>query len=347
MMAFLLDYGLFLAKAVTVVVAIAVVLGLIVGAASKNKGTQTSSVKVKKVNDYFKDMSDSLLEAISSSDHLKQVKKTAKKDEKAVKKATKKGDKGTKSRVFLLDFDGDMKASAVDQLREEITAVLSQAKDTDEVVVRLESGGGMVHSYGLAASQLDRIRAQGVPLTVCVDKVAASGGYMMACVADKILAAPFAMIGSIGVVAQMPNIHRLLKKHDVDVELHTAGEHKRTLTLLGENTEEGRKKFIEDLQEIHLQFKDFVKSHRPSVNIDEIADGQVWLGTKALEMKLVDELQTSDSYLVALSKVTDIYQVSIEKPKSLQEKLGLSIESHVDSLLVRWWQRLFNQRHIG
>lgn len=218
--------------------------------------------------------------------------------------------------------------------------MLSQAKPEDEVVVRLESAGGMVHSYGLAASQLDRIKQQGIPLTVCVDKVAASGGYMMACVADKILAAPFSMIGSIGVVAQLPNFNRLLKKHDVDVELHTAGEYKRTLTMFGENTEQGREKFVEDLEEIHEIFKEFVKNHRESVDINAISTGKVWLGTHAKNVSLVDEIKTSDEYLVDRSKDANIYLVRFVYHKSLPEKMGLAAENRADSLLLRWFERL-------
>ena len=109
-------------------------------------------------------------------------------------------------------------------------------------------------AYGLAASQMQRIRDKKLKLTVCVDKVAASGGYMMAVVADKIIAAPFAVLGSIGVLAQVPNFHRLLKKHDVDFEMLTAGKYKRTLTMFGENTDKGREKFQEDIEDTHVLF---------------------------------------------------------------------------------------------
>ena len=233
-----------------------------------------------------------------------------------------------------------MSASAVTNLREEITALLSQASAEDEVVVRLESAGGMVHSYGLAASQLDRVKKKGIPLTVCVDKVAASGGYMMACVANKIIAAPFSILGSIGVVAQLPNFNRLLKKHDVDIELHTAGEHKRTLTMLGENTDEGREKFIEDLEDTHELFKEFVSAHRESVDINAIATGEIWLGTRAKGLALVDELMTSDEYLVDKSSDADIYEVKYLHRKSLPERMGMAAESSADRLLLRWWNRL-------
>lgn len=210
-------------------------------------------------------------------------------------------------------------------MRECISAILLMANEKDEVVVRLESSGGMVHSYGLAASQIDRIKQKNIPLTICVDKVAASGGYMMACVADKICAAPFAILGSIGVVAQLPNFHRVLKKNDVDYEMLTAGEYKRTLTMLGENTEKGRQKFTEDLERTHELFKAFVTQQRPVVDIDKVATGEIWFGTEALENQLIDKITTSDDYLFGMADDASIYQISFKEKKTLQQKLGLSI----------------------
>jgi len=245
-----------------------------------------------------------------------------------------------KSKVYVLSFDGNISASAVGHLREEVTAVLTQATPKDEVLLRLESAGGMVHSYGLASSQLDRLRKKNIPLTVCVDKVAASGGYMMACVADKILAAPFAIIGSIGVVAQMPNFNKVLKKHDVDFELLTAGEHKRTLTMFGENTDKGREKFVEELEETHQLFKDYVSTRRPQVDIDKIATGEIWYGARAQDMALIDDIQTSDEYLVSRIEEADVFEISYVFKKKLHERLGIAAEESADRLLVRWWARL-------
>ena len=112
-----------------------------------------------------------------------------------------------------------------------------------------------------------------IGMNATFDKVAASGGYMMACIGDRILSAPFAVLGSIGVVAQIPNLHRLLKKHDVDYEVLTAGEYKRTLTVFGENTDKGRQKFQEDLELTHVLFKDFVSRYRPQLDIDQVLGG--------------------------------------------------------------------------
>nr|GFA29209.1 hypothetical protein [Tanacetum cinerariifolium] len=218
------------------------------------------------------------------------------------------------------------------------------ATPKDEVVLRLESGGGMVHSYGLASSQLARIRQAGIPLTICIDKVAASGGYMMACIGNRIISAPFAVLGSIGVVAQLPNVNRLLKKHDIDFEVLTAGEYKRTLTVFGENTEKGREKFQEDLDITHELFKNFVASYRPQLQIDEVATGEVWLGLAAKDKQLVDELKTSDEYLSEKAKTSDVFHLHYAERRSLQQRVGLAATASVDRLVTGWWAKLTQQR---
>ena len=347
-MEFFIEYGLFLAKVATVVVAIAIIISLAVGASLKGKqGGDKGHLEITPLNQQYEDMSEAMLiatmdESLQKAEE-KKLHKAKKKQAKADKKAQKserETDASAKKRVFVLTFDGNISASAVSHLREEVTAVLTQAKANDEVLVKLESAGGMVHSYGLASSQLDRLRKAQIPITVSVDKVAASGGYMMACVADRILAAPFAIIGSIGVVAQMPNFNRVLKKHDVDYELLTAGEHKRTLTMFGENTDKGREKFIEELEENHQLFKDYVSERRPQVDIDKIATGEIWYGSKALEMALVDDIQTSDEYLVACIQQAQVYEVAYVQKKKLHQRLGIAAEESADRLLLKWWGRL-------
>jgi len=335
---FFLEYAGFLAKTVTVVVAIIVVLAAF--AAARSKGRRGGGqLQVSKLNDFYKDLRQRLESAVLDKAQLKAIQKAEAKHAKAAKKAGEK-----RPRVFVLDFDGDIRASATESLRHEISAVLSMATPQDEVVLRLESGGGMVHSYGLASSQLVRIRQAGVPLTVCIDKVAASGGYMMACIGAHIVSAPFAILGSIGVVAQLPNVHRLLRKHDIDVEVLTAGEYKRTLTVFGENTEKGREKFKEDLETTHELFKNFVARYRPQLDIDEIATGEVWLGTAALEKRLVDELKTSDEYLAERAVDADLFQLHFAEKKSLQERVGLAASVTVERFLVNGLSRLNLQR---
>lgn len=344
-MEFLSEYGLFLAKSLTVVITVAVIAGILASLGQKGKKQEKGHIEVVSLNETISVMTDTLADAVVPADTrkaaLKAEKKSHKAEQKAEKKALKSGaDPVVKKRVFVLDFHGDIRATAVGSFREEITTVLAQASSNDEVVVRLESGGGMVPSYGLAASQLDRIKKKNIPLTVCIDKVAASGGYMMACVADQILAAPFAVIGSIGVVAQIPNVHRLLKKHDVDIELMTAGKYKRTLTMLGENTEEGREKFREELEDTHELFKTFVGEHRPDLDIEAIATGEVWYGTPAIKKGLVDDTKTSDEYLTEQLDKADIYTVTYVHKKSLPEKFGFALENSSDRFIMRWLRRL-------
>jgi serine protease SohB len=331
---FLYDYGLFLAKTLTAVVALAVIIGLIVSAGLRNQNPDKNRLVITPLNERFDDMKTALQNAVLDDKALKSLAKT----EKKAQKDKSKMPPDERKRVYVLTFDGDMQASQVDKLRDAITAVLTLARPTDEVVVKLESGGGLVHSYGLGASQLARFRDQAIPLTVCVDKVAASGGYMMACVANRVLAAPFAIIGSIGVVAQLPNFHRLLKKHDIDYEMLTAGKYKRTLTLLGENTDEGRSKFKEDLEATHALFKGFVGQYRPQLAIEDVATGEIWFGQQALGLGLIDELSTSDSYLWDLSQTADLFGVHFESKKSLPEKLGEALSVSVERSLGKLWQ---------
>jgi len=357
---FLFDYGLFAAKLATIVIGILVVVVVSFFATRRVKKSRKGHIETTKVNDEIDAMRFALDAGVSDPDtyklHIKQKRQEIKLEHKARKKALKQGAKGAttgetganaKPRVFVLDFVGDLRALAVARLRREITAVLSMAQASDEVVVRLESRGGMVHAYGLASSQLDRIKEHGVSLTVCVDKVAASGGYMMACVANKILAAPFAILGSIGVLAQIPNFNRLLKKHDIDFEMITAGEFKRTLTILGENTDKGREKFTEEIEDIHLLFKQFVTHHRPGLDIERVATGESWFGQRALDRALVDELITSDEYIAKACEDSDVFEVKYVEKKPLPERLGIVLQDTVDGLLMRWWERGMHSRFFS
>ncbi len=268
---------------------------------------------------------EDLLEATQGKAALKQFKQTmAKKAKQALKAKNKRKDKNASQQVFVLDFDGDIKASAVKHLREEISTLISTANKGDEVIIRLESPGGIVHGYGLAAAQLVRLKEAGFTLTICVDKVAASGGYMMACVADKIVAAPFAVIGSIGVVSQLPNFHKWLKNHDVDYEQFTAGDYKRTVTVFGENDDEDRAKYQQELEQTHELFKHFVTTYRPKLDLEKVATGEHWYGEDALKLKLVDKLQTSDSYILELMADNDVYALHSRQKPTLAEKLGLA-----------------------
>lgn len=332
MLNFLAAYGLFLAKAFTIVIAILIVVGGIISLASKGKNKPREKILIVKLNEKYQNMRQALNYETLSKSELKKITKKEKKEEKAKQKnASVKAP----YRLFVLEFDGDIKASAVENLREEITAILTVATPKDEVLVKVESGGGMVHSYGLAASQLKRIRERRIPLIVAVDKVAASGGYMMASVADRIIAAPFAVIGSIGVIAQLPNFHRWLKKHDIDFEQILAGQYKRTLTLFGENTTEGRQKLKEEIEQTHELFKNFVAEHRPIVDINSLATGETWYGTKAKELRLIDDLVTSDDYLLNASNKANLYKVTYVIKKTIAEKITGTTQTMIDKVLYR------------
>ncbi len=314
----LYDYLEFLAKAATIVVAIVAVVVAATSLGLRRASSEGGHLEVRKFNDRLDDMNRTLRHAFLAAPAFK---KSIKQEDRARKKASKEDE--DRRRVYVLDFDGDLLASKVDHLRHEITAVLTSARAQDEVLVRIESPGGMVHGYGLAASQLERVRQNKIRLVTAVDKVAASGGYLMASVSDHIIAAPFALVGSIGVVAQIPNVHRLLKKHDVDVEVLTAGKYKRTLTIFGENTEQGRAKFVEELEDVHALFQEFVQANRPQVSLDEIATGEAWYGRRALERRLIDELSTSDAYLTNACNDADVYEVRwVEHKKPIERLLA-------------------------
>lgn len=342
---FLYEYGVFLAKAITIVVAILAVLVMVLGLTVKHK-TDKGELKITNLTDEYKELKHQLHQELLSKKQLKAYEKEFKAKQKAEEKASKNSTEDDKTkRVFVVEFKGGIDAKEVANLREEISAILTIADKTqDEVLVKVESGGGMVHAYGLGASQLDRLRQAEIPLTVCVDKVAASGGYMMACVANKIYAAPFAILGSIGVIAQIPNFNKLLKKHDIDYEQHTAGDYKRTLTMFGENTDKGREKFCEELEQTHVLFKSFVGNYRPELDLDKVANGEHWYGQQAINLGLVDDIATSDDVILSHVEDKQVVKVSYRQKKKLADKLGQGASVAVDSIINRLAEK---NRFIG
>ena len=349
MIEFFYDYGLFLAKILTIVLALAALISIIAHNIRQHSFSDPGPrIKVKNLNDRYDAIERQLNSNMMEDDEWKRFIKQEKKDEKAKRKARKKGKtpEKRKKKLFVLDFEGDLMATDVAALREEITAILIVADKEDEVLVRLESGGGVIFGYGLGASQLQRLRDHGIHLTVSVDKIAASGGYKMACVADKLVAAPFAMLGSIGVAAEIPNIHRLLKKFDIDYEQITAGEYKRTLTLFGENTAKARNKVIQELGEAHELFKTHIAEHRPKLDIQKVATGETWFGKQAMALNLVDELITSDDHLLAMRKEADLIKIQYREPVPWQERFAMPFANllqksilRMGSLMDRSWLR--------
>lgn len=333
---FFAEYGLFLLKVLTIVAAIVVVIAV---AASAGRKAHLEGLEIENLNKKYKSLADSLRNAILSKSERKIAAKERKKEAKA--EARKPSEK---PRTFVVDFKGDLKATAVASLREEVTAILDVAGDEDEVIVRLENHGGVVHEHGLAASQLARIRDREIPLIVCVDKVAASGGYLMACVASKVYAAPFAILGSIGVLAQIPNFNRMLDSHGVDFEQITAGKHKRTVTMFGKNTDEDRAKLKEELEDVHALFKDAVGRYRPGLDLDKVATGEHWYGTRALEYGLADEIRTSDELLKERSDERDLYQVTYKIKQPLQKRVMANIDSLLEKAEANSWRQRFESR---
>ncbi|MBU2897979.1 protease SohB [Vibrio hepatarius] len=343
-MEFLLDYGLFLAKIVTVVVAVISLL-VVAKAVSGKGGAAKGELEVTNLTEQHKETVEQLEHHLHDTAFIKARDKAEKKQEKEklkarekeIKQASKEGDLDGKREphLFVIDFKGSIDAKEVTSLREEVTAILSVANQGDEVLLRLESGGGMVHGYGLASSQLDRIKAAQLPLTIAVDKVAASGGYMMACIADKLVSAPFAIVGSIGVIAQLPNFSKLLKKHDIEYEQLTAGEYKRTLTMFGENTDKARDKFKQELEDTHDLFKDFIRERRPSLELEKVATGEHWFGIRAHELGLVDEVRTSDDIVVAACKDKTVLSIRYVEKKKLTSKLAGIAGEAADNVLLK------------
>ncbi len=325
-MEFFIDYGSFLLKSISLIVIIA--LPFMIFFSSKGKESAAAgTLKITNLSNKLDNMASAVKSITLNKNERKKLIKEKKKELKAKK------NQSIPKPVYVLNFNGDIEASSVENLKEEITAILKSDTKCQELVLRLESPGGTVIGYGLCAAQLQRLRDAGIKVTACVDKVAASGGYMMACVCNKIVSSPFAIIGSIGVVAAIPNFHKVLKKNNVDYELHTAGEYKRTITMFGETTPAGRKKFKEHLEDIHILFKDHIKKFRPNLDMKKIATGETWEGVKALEVGLVDEISTSDQYLLNLSKKHEIFEISYITKQSLQDKFSFFITNTVTRLV--------------
>ncbi len=319
MLEYVFDYGLFLAKLGTIAVAVIVLGGFII--AELRRGAEQRGLSVEHLNRRFEELGDTVSRAVYGKSHFKQ---TAKQRKAERKELDKKGSQ--RRRIFVIDFKGDIRATATASLREEVSAILAVASSDDRVLVRLENAGGAVHEHGLAASQLLRIRQKELPLIIAVDKVAASGGYLMACVASHIIAAPFAIIGSIGVIAQLPNFNRLLQDKGVDFEQVTAGRFKRTLTMFGKNTEEGRAKLREEIEDVHALFKTQIGAHRPKLDIERVATGEYWYGTRALELGLIDEIRTSDDFLAEAVAESDLYRVAYKRRLPLPERILSGME---------------------
>jgi serine protease SohB len=342
-MDFIAQYGVFLLKVITIVTAILLPILMIINSSKGKSVSEKGHLQIKNLSDQFENMGFAIQATLMAPKALKKFRKELHKKKKKEEKNPAKDQQS----VFVLNFNGDIQASEVDKLKHEINAILVSDTKCKEVVLKVESGGGSAYAYGLCAAELKRLVDNKIKLTVCIDKVAASGGYLMSCVATKIVAAPWALVGSIGVIAQMPNINKLLKKNLVDFEMHTAGEFKRTLTVFGENTEEGRSKFKSELEDLHIIFKDFVKDNRPEIDTSVVATGEVWQGEKALAVGLIDEISTSDDYLVKLSKKFKLFQIDYIEKKNLSERFAFAAEIFFNKTVLKIYDSLNKSRFIS
>ena len=319
------NYGLFLIKTLTVLISILLIISFIV---NSKKSDQSGSIEIKNINKELDSVEENIKKNIlTKSDFKKFI------------KARKKSNKKLEKRLFVIDFKGNIRASEIVSLRREVSGVILSCKKGDEVLLRLENSGGTVHEHGLAASQLKRIKDKKIPLTICVDKVAASGGYMMACVANKIIASPFAIIGSIGVLAQVPNFNKLLKDKGINFEQHTAGNYKRTVTMFGENTDKDREKLNEQLEEIHVLFKNFITSQRKNIDIEKVATGEYWYGENALSLNLIDEVMTSDEYILAMREKFEITHIKYKPIKTFSDKISKISSSFANKAIGSFEQK--------
>jgi serine protease SohB len=332
-MAFWLDIADFALKALIIVAAVGA-LAFLVARLARSAEAKEREIKVRSLNERYADMREAMNAPLLDKKGLKALIKARKKEKKA-----RRGDDSTK-RIYVLGFKGDMRARAVRELGMAIDGVLTVARPgTDEVVLRLESPGGTVTGYGLGAAEILRLRAHGIKATASVDQVAASGGYMMAAAADRIVAAPFAVVGSIGVVAPVPNLHRLLKKNDIDFEEMTAGEFKRSVSVLGEITPTGREHFRGKLEDTHGAFKAHIARCRPNVDIEKVANGDTWLASEALALNLVDEIATGDELLFRARETARLYEVTVEARKTLLQQilggLGVAARRAAELMVVK------------
>ena len=342
-MEILTDYLIFLLKVFTIALAITIPLLIVIGT-SKGKSQSRGKLSITNLSNKFEEMGNAVKGSVMNPKELKKFNKEISKDKKKKDKGKDKDKDNETDSVFVLNFKGDIQASEVEKLKQEVNAILLSDTECREVVIRVESGGGSAYASGLCAAELKRLVDNEINLTVCIDKVAASGGYLMSCVATKMIAAPWAIVGSICVIAQLPNFHRLLKKNSIDFEMHTAGAFKRTLTTLGENTDEGREKFKSDLEDLHLIFKNFVKEQRPQVDTEIVATGETWQGEDAVKVGLVDSLETSDNYLVSLSKDAKLFELEFVEKKNLTERFAISMQIVIEKSLIKFYDLINKDR---
>lgn len=199
---------------------------------------------------------------------------------------------------------------------EEIAEYLKQVEENprvEAIVLRIDSPGGSV----VGSDEIyQALLAIDKPLVVSMGEVAASGGYYIACAADRVLANPGTLTGSIGVISMVPNIEELMEKIGVEVLVIKSGALKDEGSVFREMTEEEREVWQRIIDEAYDQFVGIVADGRdlPPQAVRELADGRVYTGHQALELGLVDELGNLSEAIELAAKMGGI----VEEPRIIE-----------------------------
>lgn len=246
--------------------------------------------------------------------------------------------------LAVLTFVGDIGAKQYKSFGQLIDEVIINKSEIDEVVVVVNSPGGAVSPYGNVYSQMERVRDAGLKLTVCIDVVAASGGYLMSLPAHKIIAAPFSMVGSVGVMAFVPNLRGLLEDYNINPRTFTAGKYKRTVSLTDEATEEEVEKFKQQLNAIHRLFLEAVKKYRKDVKMEVVETGEHWTARESVELGLglVDDIATSQQYLLEANRDRDLIILSQKRGFWEGGLLSRFVQGVIEKIELRLFGQSFN-----
>ncbi|MDP3296608.1 MAG: signal peptide peptidase SppA [Thermodesulfovibrionia bacterium] len=208
--------------------------------------------------------------------------------------------------------------------RDVIDELKTYAKDSSikAVVIRIDSPGGAVAPAQEIYKEIVKLKKE-KKVVASMGSVAASGGYYIACPADKIVANPGTLTGSIGVIMEIPNIEGLMKKIGVETKVIKSGKHKDIASMFKSMTEEERKILQSVLDDVHDQFIRAVSEGRNMKyeNIKELADGRIFTGKKAKELGLVDTLGNLDDAVNLAGKLSGIKG----EPRVVSKKEKLSI----------------------
>jgi signal peptide peptidase SppA len=218
-----------------------------------------------------------------------------------------------------------------------VETALTRAFDHDRlkaVALLINSPGGAPTQSGLVAERIRQLAdKKGVPVLAFAEDVAASGGYWLACAADEIYAHRTSMVGSIGVISGGFGFTGLLDRFGVERRLHTAGENKARLDPFSPEKPED----VEWLKKMHSQlhelFVDWVKERRGDrlSSTEGLFTGDIWLGSKALELGLIDGLGSLREVIAERYPDAEIFIAEAKKP--LLARLGLGAPAAASAML--------------